>query len=55
MSAATFQPVAPNERIATLDVLRGLALLGMGAGYARSLAQQDRANPQPNQDMARSS
>ena len=29
MSAATFQPVAPNERIATLDVLRGLALLGI--------------------------
>ena len=29
MSNATFQPIAPDERIATLDVLRGLALLGI--------------------------
>ncbi len=29
MSTPAFQPVAPNERIATLDVLRGLALLGI--------------------------
>ncbi len=29
MSIATFQPIAPDERIATLDVLRGLALLGI--------------------------
>ncbi len=29
MPATTFQPVAPTERIATLDVLRGLALLGI--------------------------
>jgi uncharacterized protein len=29
VSNATFQPIAPDERIATLDVLRGLALLGI--------------------------
>lgn len=29
MSTATFQPVAPGERIATLDVLRGFALFGI--------------------------
>ncbi len=29
MSYVAFQPVTPNERIATLDVLRGLALLGI--------------------------
>ncbi|KRG80996.1 membrane protein [Stenotrophomonas daejeonensis] len=29
MSTTAFRPVAPNERIATLDVLRGLALLGI--------------------------
>ncbi|WP_425507347.1 DUF418 domain-containing protein [Stenotrophomonas acidaminiphila] len=29
MSNATFQPIAPDERIATLDVLRGMALLGI--------------------------
>jgi len=29
VSIATFQPIAPDERIATLDVLRGLALLGI--------------------------
>ena len=41
-------------RVAAFIVV-GLVLLGMGAGYARSLAQQDRANPKPNQDMAHSS
>ena len=29
MSTPVFQPVSPNERIATLDILRGLALLGI--------------------------
>ncbi len=29
MSTPVFQPIAPDERIATLDVLRGLALLGI--------------------------
>ncbi|MCD9086546.1 DUF418 domain-containing protein [Stenotrophomonas sp. SY1] len=29
MSNAAFQPIAPSERIATLDVLRGLALFGI--------------------------
>ncbi|MNM62633.1 hypothetical protein D3C81_739710 [compost metagenome] len=29
MSTPAFQPVTPNERIATLDILRGLALLGI--------------------------
>jgi len=29
VSNATFQPIAPDERIATLDVLRGMALLGI--------------------------
>jgi len=29
LSTTAFRPVAPNERIATLDVLRGLALLGI--------------------------
>lgn len=41
-------------RVAAFIVV-GLVLLGMGAGYARSLAQQDRAHPRPNEDMARSS
>lgn len=29
LSTSAFQPVTPNERIATLDILRGLALLGI--------------------------
>ncbi|MGE8289125.1 MAG: hypothetical protein ACN6RG_14275, partial [Stenotrophomonas sp.] len=29
MSSTVFQPIAASERIATLDVLRGLALLGI--------------------------
>jgi uncharacterized protein len=29
LSTPVFQPIAPDERIATLDVLRGLALLGI--------------------------
>ena len=39
MTDARFSPVAANERITTLDVIRGVALFGMGFAVMLSRAQ----------------